>query len=144
MLASILTWRLRWGGCLCVLTFIFYTVKAAYYSQLGKLQEHSLHQWGMGATLKGNWPRHGHKWQWRIRKYVQNLYNSKELDILYYILPICGSLRSDFFLAEVTEFENSIDFSLLLILEEVLISVETSTSYEFKKFCKVYCSLRPV
>lgn len=43
VLASILTCRLRLGGCLCVLTFIFYTVKAAYYSQLGKLQEHSLH-----------------------------------------------------------------------------------------------------
>lgn len=79
-----------------------------------------------------------------VLKYVQNLYNSKKLDILYYILPICGSLGRESVLAEVTEFENSIDFSLLSILKEVLISVVTSTSYEFRKFCKEYCSLKPV
>lgn len=61
-----------------------------------------------------------------ILKYVQNLYNSKKLDILCYILPICGSLRRESFLAEVTEFENSIDFSLLSILKEEFVSVQAS------------------
>lgn len=31
--------------------------------------------------------------------------------------------------------ENSIDFSLLSILKEVFISVETSSSYKFREFC---------
>lgn len=61
-----------------------------------------------------------------ILKYVQNLYNSKKLDILYCILPICSSLRRQSFLAEVTEFENTIDFSLLSTLKEEFVSVEIS------------------
>lgn len=61
-----------------------------------------------------------------ILKYVQNLYNSTKLDILYYILPICSSLRRQSFLAKVTEFENTIDFSLLSALKEEFVSVETS------------------
>lgn len=48
-----------------------------------------------------------------ILKYVQNLYNSKKLDILYYILQTRDSLGKESFLAGVTEFENSVDFSLL-------------------------------
>lgn len=77
-----------------------------------------------------------------ILKYVQNLYNSKKLDILYYILRTCDSFGKESFLARATEFENSVDSSLFSISKKVFVSFETRTSYECRKFCKEYCSLK--
>lgn len=85
----------------CGLTFIFSTVKAAHtiHSEvsLRKIsctsepwellcKETSL---GMDMGYNGG-----------ILKYVQNLYNSKKLDILYYILRTCDSLGKESFLQE--------------------------------------------